>query len=149
MERYTSLDMDFERRPHSERNSQDVEGEGSAFKDAIQSAAAVAIGPPRCRRTEWISNATLEIVEKRRYARLVRNMDEYCGLNAVRNRMIKDDKQRWFVGLARERIRQMRTFGCFVTPAAAQGGRWLAPSSDGKIYIAGHGSRTTATLGKK
>jgi len=45
-------------------DSQDVERKWSAFKDAIQSAAAVAIGPPRRRRTEWISNATLKIVKK-------------------------------------------------------------------------------------
>jgi len=29
-------------------------------------------------------------------------MDEYRGLNAVRNKMIKDNKQCWFAGLARE-----------------------------------------------
>jgi len=77
-------------------DSQNVEGKWSALKDAIQSAAAVAIGPPRRRRTEWISNATLDIVEKRCDARLAGIMDEYHVLNAVRNKMIKDYKQCWF-----------------------------------------------------
>jgi len=45
-------------------DSQDVEGKWSAFKDAFYSAAAVAIGPPRRRRTKKTSNSTLEIVEK-------------------------------------------------------------------------------------
>jgi len=83
-------------------DSRDIEGKWSAFRDAIQSAATVAIGlPSRC-RTEWISDATLEIVDRQQNARLAGKMDEDRSLNLVRNRMFKDDRQRWFDGLSSE-----------------------------------------------
>jgi hypothetical protein len=67
------------------------------FKSEIQKAATTILrkekAPPR---RPWISPESLDLVEKRRKAKLDGNIQEYRRLNRLRNLSLKDDRERYW-----------------------------------------------------
>ena len=67
------------------------------FKTITFAAAKEAIGIRKQEaRRPWISNATLEIVEKRREARLRGDMTEYKRLDSISNTAIRNDREKYW-----------------------------------------------------
>ena len=71
------------------------------FKQEITAAAENTIGNARpTPKNPWVSNATLEIIEQRRAARLAGDMAEYRRLNRVRNAALRRDKEAYWANMA-------------------------------------------------
>lgn len=68
-----------------------------SFKSGILSATTEALPPTRqVPKKPWISMQTMEIIDKRRQARLAGQTNEYRRLNRIRNDAIKVDRDRYW-----------------------------------------------------
>ena len=88
---------------------QGVEGMWLELKTALCSAASSTIGMKRFVKQEWISSATLELIEERRAARLAQDRTRYRELNAKRRQALHHDHQVWADKLATEVESQLPT----------------------------------------
>ena len=74
----------------------------TCYKSALDTAAWEVLGPHRQAKQTWISNATLSIIEQRRKAVLVGEVEEYKRLAGPRRRALRHAKHQWAERIALE-----------------------------------------------
>ena len=65
------------------------------LRDVTNQASAEILGFRRTTRLPWISQATLDVIEQRRTARLTQNITEFRRLISVRRRLLRHDHQEY------------------------------------------------------
>ena len=80
--------------------SPDMISNWDTFKGTLNDVAAKHLGLRKQTKKPWVSDATLDLVEKKRQARLLNKQDDYKSLNKQCKANLKLDRQQWADNLA-------------------------------------------------